>query len=79
MAKAARPLRIYFPAAATTREVQHGLGETPDGFLLVHADALVTAVPGLLWTSTLAYLTTPTANARAIVIFYKLKESPTDA
>lgn len=74
-----RPLRVVFPALNTQRDIAHGLLVIPDGFLVVYADTLVTAEPGVLWTPTLAYLRASTTNGRAIVIFYTLREDPIDA
>lgn len=74
-----RPLRLWFPAANTKRGVLHGLGTTPDGFLVVWADCAVRAEPGLAWDATTAALRADQANGRAVVIFYRLREDIFDA
>lgn len=78
-ARLSRPLRITLPVAGATRDVVHGLGETPEGFVVVWTDAPIYAVPGLAWTRDLAYLTSAANNVHAIVLFYTLKEAPADA
>lgn len=74
-----RPLRVTFPVATTRRDIAHTLGVVPDGYLLLWADAAITATPGTLWTPTTAYLSAGANNAHAIVIFFTLREVPTDA
>lgn len=69
-----RPIRIRFPAASVSRDVRHGLGVVPDGYILVQADALIHAAPGVPWTPEVAYLQTDQADARATVIFYTLRQ-----
>lgn len=74
-----RPLRVTFPVAATMRDVAHTLGVIPDGYLVLWADATITATPGKLWTPTTAYLQAGANNAHAILIFFITREVPTDA
>jgi len=78
-AKVSRPFSITFPAAATVREVAHGMSATPGGMLVLRADGAVYANPGQEWTSKLAYLTAPVANTRATVVFLVLREGVTNA
>lgn len=73
------PLSVTFPVAATTRDIAHRLGVVPDGYSLVFADAEIHAVPGKLWTDTLAYLQASTDNAHAIIRFRLLRQRPTSA
>lgn len=73
------PLAITFPVAATPRDIVHGLGVVPDGYSLVFADAEIHAVPGKLWTDTLAYLQASANNAQAIIRFRVLRQRPTPA
>jgi hypothetical protein len=74
-----RPLSLVFPAMGARRDVVHGLGTKPDGFLVVYADADIIAEPGVLWTRDLAFLQAGADNAHAIVIFYTLRETPQNA
>jgi len=74
-----RPLRVTFPDMNVQRDIEHGLGVIPDGFLVVYADAEIAAEPGVLWTQDFAYLRAGAVNARAVVVFYTLREEPTDA
>lgn len=71
------PLRVMFPVANVRRDIAHGLGVIPSGYHVIWSDAPITAVAGLNWTPTIAYLQAPTANARAIIIFLVLRESVT--
>lgn len=73
------PLAVTFTAANTARDIVHGLGVVPDGYSLVFADAEIHAVPGKLWTDTLAYLQASTDNAHAIIRFRVLRQRPTPA
>jgi hypothetical protein len=79
MASWSRPLSIVFAVANTQRDVAHRLGVKPDGFLVVHADARIKAVAGKIWTRDLAFLEADADNARAIVIFYTLREATANA
>lgn len=78
-AKVSRPLRVTFPAASTSQDVAHTLGVIPTGLLVLWADATITAVPGKLWTTTLAYLQASAANAHAIICFVVTREEPVNA
>lgn len=69
-----RAVLINFPLANTKTEVQHGLAEMPDGYLVVNADANVKRVPGQQWTKSLAYLQADMANSVAIICFGVLRE-----
>lgn len=73
------PLRITLAVSGSTRDVAHGLGAIPDGMLVVWADAPIFAVPGVPWTRDLAFLRASSNNVHAIVCFYTLKETPTNA
>lgn len=74
-----RPLRVLFPNMNASREIVHGLSAIPDGFAIVYADADIVAEPGVPWTRDLAFLRGGAMNARAVVIFYTLREDITDA
>lgn len=74
-----RPLRVTFPVLNSRLDIAHTLGAVPDGYVLVWADAAVIATPGTLWTPTTAYLQAGSNNAHAIVIFFTLREAPTNA
>jgi hypothetical protein len=71
----AAPVAITFPAAATSVEVQHGLGEIPDGFQVLSADCLVKRTPGKAWTKTLAYVMSDTAVSNADLAFGVYRQS----
>lgn len=73
------PLSLTFPVANVPRDVVHGLGVVPDGYSLVFADAEIHAVPGTLWTDTLAYLQASANNAHAIIRFRVLRQRPATA
>jgi hypothetical protein len=72
-------LRVTFPAANTRLDIAHRLGVIPDGYELVFADAEIHATPGVLWTTTIAYLQANAANTHALVRFYVLREDVIDA
>lgn len=78
-ARYSAPIDVHFPAADTPREVAHGLGEVPDGYLVlwalvgdVNAENLTT------WTDELAFLRADAANTRARIIFVTTREEPRD-
>lgn len=72
-------LEVFFPASATARDVQHGLGATPTGVLiLLESGGAVRGMNVTDWTPDLAFLEADTANTRARVVFI-LTEVPTDA
>jgi hypothetical protein len=74
-----RPVRVFFPAANVTRQVAHGLGTVPDGFLVVLSTVgRVIGVTPELWTNDLALLSGNLANTRAVLIFFTLREEPID-
>lgn len=73
------PVSITFPVANTSRDVVHGLAVIPDGYSIVFADAEIHAVPGKLWTTTLAFLQASTNNAHAILRFRTLRQTATPA
>lgn len=70
-----RAVQINFALANTPTEVQHGLAEIPDAYLVINADAGVKRVPGRQWTKTLAYVQADMANAAAIICFGVLREA----
>lgn len=72
----ARPVEVHFPAASATRQVAHGLGVVPSGFLVVLQTGALYSVTPERWTSDLALLTAPVANTRAVLVFYTLREEP---
>lgn len=63
-------VEVAFPAAATKRDVVHGLSQTPTGFHVVWADGPVYAEPGVMWGKELAYLRASNANTHARIIFF---------
>lgn len=69
-----REIEVTFPASNQQRDVAHGLGVVPRGFLLVWSDGPVFAEPGKPWTVDLAWLRSSVAGTRARVIFYTLRE-----
>lgn len=69
-------VEVTFPAAATKRDVLHGLGATPSAYHIVWADGPVYAEPGVLWTKEIAYLRASNANTHARIIFLTLKGDP---
>lgn len=70
-----RPVLINFSLANTQTEVQHGLAEIPDAYLVINADAAVKRVPGKQWTKTLAYVQADMANSAAVICFGVLREA----
>lgn len=74
-----RRLRVRFPAANTARDIQHGLTDVPDGYVIEWANANIFATPGRPWTVDLAYLQASAANAEAVVTFYVSTEATQDA
>jgi hypothetical protein len=72
-------LRCTFPASGTKLDVAHRLPVIPDGYLIVLADAEVHAMPGVVWTTSLAYLVANANNAHALVRFYTLREAVLNA
>src|SRR5262245_7150163 len=77
-ARYSRALRVTFAVANTRRDVGHQLGTTPDGMLVIWNDAVITAVPGRPWDDTVASLQADKANAHAVIVFFTLREEPTD-
>lgn len=69
------PLSLTFVAANTSRDVAHGMTAIPDGYSIVFADAEIHAVPGKLWTTTMAYLQASANNAHAIIRFRRLRQA----
>jgi hypothetical protein len=69
-----RPVSIPFEFVNTQTEVLHGLGEIPDGYIVLNADANIKRVPGKQWSKTLAYLQADMAFATAIVVFGVFRE-----
>lgn len=70
----ARPVDVHFAAAGATRQVAHGLGTVPTGYLVVMQTGALYAVTPERWTSDLALLQAPVANTRAVLVFYTLRE-----
>lgn len=71
-----RPVTMVFPVAATMTEVLHGLGEIPDGWVLISADANVRRTPGVQWTKDLAFMQVDQSNAVVTLAFGVLREEP---
>lgn len=69
-------VEVDFPAAATARDVVHGLQQIPTGFHVIWSDGPVYAEPGRLWTKALAWLRAANANTHARVIFFTVREDP---
>jgi hypothetical protein len=65
----AAPVGITFPAKNVSVEVQHQLGEVPDGFVVLNADCLIKRTPGKAWTKTLAYVMSDTDVSTADLAF----------
>jgi hypothetical protein len=72
-------LEVTFPAANSRRDVAHGLGVIPTGYEIRMANGNVHATDVHLWTPTVAYLISDTANSFARVRFYTSREVPTNA
>ena len=71
-----RTIRVAFPVAQVSTEVQHLCGEIPHGCLAVSVGGVVTRVPGVPWTKSLAYLQCDTIDLEAVVVFVVLREEP---
>lgn len=72
-------LEVKFPAALTRRDVAHGLGVVPDGYLLARqVGGFVRAIDVHLWTADRAYLEADTAGTRAVVMFFTFREGVVD-
>ncbi len=70
---------VTFPAANTTRDVQHGMGQIPTGVSVIAAvGGHVRCSDLTTWTPDLAFLQADAANTRARVYFI-VTEVPTDA
>ncbi len=74
----ARPVNVAFPAANVPRQVAHQLGTVPSGYVIVLATGDLFALTPEKWTGTMAILTAPVANTRAVLMFYTLREDPID-
>jgi hypothetical protein len=73
-------LEVHFAAAATTRDVQHGLDVVPTGYeLLLEVGGYVRATNIMDWTTELAFLQADNANTRARLRFVLLREDLTHA
>lgn len=70
------PVEVTFPVADVPRQVRHGLGAVPAGFLVVLATDAVYAVTPELWTEDLALLRSPVANTFARLWFFQLRQTP---
>lgn len=73
----ARPVEVHFQVATATRQVAHGLGTVPSGYVVVMQTGALYAVTPERWTEDLALLQAPSANTRAVLVFYTLREEPT--
>ena len=72
-------LEIAFPAAATRRDVQHGLGTIPTGFVVLATQGgNVQSFDLANWTSELAFLSADAANTR-VRGYFVVTEEPRDA
>lgn len=69
-------LEVTCAAAGASRQVLHGLGAVPDGYLVHLATGALYAVTPERWTEDLAFLTAPVANTFARVQFYLLADRP---
>jgi len=68
-------LEVVFPAANTPRDLAHGLGVVPDGYLVVlQSRGMIYAVDVDRWTTEVAWLQASVAQTRARVLFYRLQE-----
>lgn len=69
---------VSFAAANTPRDVQHGLGVIPTGFIVILSvgGGRIDGVNMPLWTPDLAFLQSNTANVRAR-LYFLLTEVPT--
>jgi hypothetical protein len=72
----ARPVEVHFPVAGVARQIAHQLGTVPSGFLVVFATDVLVAQRVEAWTEDLAYVASSVNNARAVLIFYTLREEP---
>lgn len=72
-------LEIAFPASGTRRDVQHGLGAIPTGFITIATQGgNVQAYDLVNWTTSLAFLVADAANMR-VRGFFIVTETPTNA
>jgi hypothetical protein len=72
-------LEVTFPAANTTRDVQHGMGQVPTGVIVIAAvGGNVRCSDLTTWTTDLAFLQADAANTRARLYFI-VTEVPIDA
>lgn len=77
--KYARPVRVHFASATQPRQVAHGLGVAPDGFLIVQATlGQIVSVTPEKWTADKALLKADVVDTRAVLIFFTLREDPID-
>jgi len=68
-------LQVTFPAANTRRDIPHGLGVVPDGYLVVLQNGgVIIATDVHLWTTEAAWLQASAANTIARVVFFALQE-----
>ncbi|HYE85055.1 MAG TPA: hypothetical protein VEA16_01780 [Vicinamibacterales bacterium] len=71
---------VFFPTSADVRDVAHGMGETPDGVLvLTQIGGYVLSATQHLWTRDVALLQASANNTRALVMFFTLRENVVDA
>lgn len=69
------PVGITFTMKNTSVEVQHSLGEIPDGVVVLMADCAVKRTPGKAWTKELAYVMSDTDNSTADLAFGVYRQS----
>lgn len=72
-------LTVTFPAANTRRDVAHGLGVIPSGFIVIWANGPIYASPGQLMDNQLAYLQSSVAGTTAKIMFVLMKGDTTNA
>lgn len=74
-----RVFEVLFTAANKTRDIQHGMGVTPTGVVIIAAVGGAVRCSDLTtWTDRLAFLQADTAKTRARLYFI-LTEVPVDA
>jgi hypothetical protein len=70
---------IAFPASATRRDVQHGMGAIPTGFVSIGAQGgNVQLFDVATWTNELAFLSADAANTR-VRGYFVIMEVPANA
>lgn len=72
-------VEVAFEAAATRRDVAHGLGAVPDGYEVLWATHVVTAPAWAKRDERIVPLHCATANGRCAVVFYTWQKVRRDA